>query len=68
MFRQIGTGEILLILAVLILLFGARKLPELARSLGRSARELRKGMEEDDDEDEDDSSSPDGPDGSPGIG
>jgi sec-independent protein translocase protein TatA len=52
LFRQIGTGEILLILAVLILLFGARKLPELARALGRSARELRKGMEEDDDEEE----------------
>jgi sec-independent protein translocase protein TatA len=50
MFRNIGAAEILLILAVLILLFGARKLPELARSLGRSARELRKGMEEDDDE------------------
>lgn len=51
MFRNIGAGEILLILAVLILLFGAKKLPELARSLGKSARELRKGME-DDDEDE----------------
>ena len=50
MFRNIGAGEILLILAVLILLFGAKKLPDLARSLGRSARELRKGMEGDDDE------------------
>jgi sec-independent protein translocase protein TatA len=52
MFRSIGAAEILLILAVLILLFGARKLPELARSLGKSARELRKGMEEDDDEEQ----------------
>jgi sec-independent protein translocase protein TatA len=50
MFRNIGAAEILLILAVLILLFGARKLPELARSLGKSARELRKGMEEDDED------------------
>ena len=48
MFRQIGAGEIILIIVVLLLLFGARKLPELARSIGRSARELRKGMEEDD--------------------
>jgi sec-independent protein translocase protein TatA len=54
MFRQIGAGEILLILAVLILLFGAKKLPELARSLGKSARELRKGMEDDEDDEEDD--------------
>jgi sec-independent protein translocase protein TatA len=54
MFRQIGAGEILLILAVLILLFGAKKLPELARSLGKSARELRKGMEDDEDDDADD--------------
>ena len=46
MFKQIGAGEIILILAVLLLLFGAKKLPELARSLGRSARELRKGMQE----------------------
>lgn len=52
MFRQIGAGEIVLIVVVLLLLFGARKLPELARSIGRSARELRKGMREDDDEDD----------------
>ena len=51
MFKQIGAGEIILILAVLLLLFGARKLPELARSLGRSARELRRGMNEDPDAD-----------------
>ncbi len=48
MFKQIGAGEIILILAVLLLLFGAKKLPDLARSLGRSARELRRGMQEDD--------------------
>ena len=49
MFKQIGAGEIILILAVLLLLFGAKKLPDLARSLGKSARELRKGLHEDDD-------------------
>lgn len=48
MFKQIGAGEIILVLAVLLLLFGAKKLPDLARSLGRSARELRKGMREGD--------------------
>ena len=46
MFRQIGAGEIILVLAVLLLLFGAKKLPELARSLGRSAKELRDGLRE----------------------
>jgi sec-independent protein translocase protein TatA len=53
-FRQIGAGEIILIVAVLLLFFGARKLPDLARSIGRSARELRKGLSEDDDEDDND--------------
>lgn len=46
MLRNIGTPEILLVLVIVLLLFGARKLPELARSLGQSAKELRKGMEE----------------------
>lgn len=43
---RIGGGEIAIILVVLVLLFGAKKLPELARSLGSSAREFRKGSEE----------------------
>ena len=38
MFRQIGAPEIILILVVLILLFGAKRLPDAARSLGRSMR------------------------------
>jgi sec-independent protein translocase protein TatA len=46
-FQQIGLPEILLILAVLLLLFGARKLPELARSLGRSTKEFKQGMRDD---------------------
>ncbi len=36
--------EWLIILVVVLLLFGARKLPELARSLGASAKEFRKGI------------------------
>lgn len=38
MLRDIGPTELLLILAVVILLFGARKLPELARGSGRALR------------------------------
>lgn len=37
--------ELLIILAVVLLLFGAKKLPDLARSLGESAKEFKKGIE-----------------------
>jgi sec-independent protein translocase protein TatA len=39
-----NTPELLIILAIILLLFGSKKLPELSRSLGESARELRKGL------------------------
>ncbi|WNY28376.1 Sec-independent protein translocase protein TatA [Methanimicrococcus stummii] len=41
-----GTGEIILIVAVIVLLFGASKLPELARSAGKSAGEFKKAQKE----------------------
>lgn len=44
--RNLGMPEILVILIVLILLFGAKKIPDLARSLGRSLGEFKKGREE----------------------
>ncbi|GAA4148465.1 Sec-independent protein translocase subunit TatA [Actinomadura keratinilytica] len=46
-----GTSEILIVLLVVLLLFGSAKLPQLARSLGKSARILKaetKGLREDD--------------------
>ncbi len=46
MFKQIGGWELIIVLVVILLLFGARKLPDLARSLGASAKEFRKGIEE----------------------
>lgn len=38
--------ELLIILLIVLLIFGARKLPDLARSLGASAKEFRKGIDE----------------------
>ncbi len=45
MFRP-GTGELILILVVLLLLFGAKRIPDLARSLGQALHMFRKGMKE----------------------
>jgi sec-independent protein translocase protein TatA len=42
----LGWPELLLILAALLLLFGARKLPEIARSLGKSSKEFKAGLRE----------------------
>jgi sec-independent protein translocase protein TatA len=41
-----GGSEWLIILLIVVLLFGAKKLPELARGLGRSVSEFKKGKEE----------------------
>lgn len=43
-FLDLGAPELIIILAIVLLLFGGKKLPELSRSLGDSMRELRKGM------------------------
>jgi len=42
----LGWPEILIILVIVLLLFGAKKLPELARSLGKSINEFKKGKDE----------------------
>jgi len=41
---RIGPLELILILVALLLLFGARRIPEIARSLGRSLNQFRRGM------------------------
>jgi len=43
---NIGWPEILVILLIILLLFGAKRLPDLARSLGKSLREFKKGRDE----------------------
>tara|TARA_B110001454_G_scaffold185081_1_gene181109 strand:+ start:122 stop:310 length:189 start_codon:yes stop_codon:yes gene_type:complete len=42
MFSGIGTFEILIILFIILLLFGAKKLPELAKGLGKGINEFKK--------------------------
>jgi sec-independent protein translocase protein TatA len=43
---NIGWQEILLILLIVLLLFGARKIPDLAKGLGKGIREFKKGLSE----------------------
>lgn len=46
----LGAQELLLILLIVILLFGAKKIPEIARGLGKSVAEFKKGARELDEE------------------
>jgi sec-independent protein translocase protein TatA len=43
---NLGGGEIILILALVLILFGARKLPELAKGLGQGIKEFKKATRE----------------------
>lgn len=50
---MIGTGELIVILCVVLILFGGKKLPELARSIGLGIREFKRacqGLDEEDKE------------------
>jgi len=65
-FGQIGFWQILIVLFVVLLLFGGKKLPGLARSLGQSLTEFKRGLKEEPDDDEkklddSDGSGPSGP-------
>ena len=46
MFGPIGTQEILIIAFVILLLFGAKKIPQFARSLGQGMNEFKKGKQD----------------------
>jgi len=46
MFGNFGAGEIILILLVILILFGAKKIPELARGIGKGMSEFKKGLKE----------------------
>jgi sec-independent protein translocase protein TatA len=46
-FLDLGAPELIIILAIILLLFGGKKLPELSKSIGESMHELRKGISSD---------------------
>ena len=41
---NLGGPEMLIVLAVVLLMFGAKKVPELARSLGKAQKEFKEGL------------------------
>jgi sec-independent protein translocase protein TatA len=50
MFENIGMGELLIILLVVLIFFGPKKIPEMAQGIGKGMREFKKaikGAEED---------------------
>ena len=49
-FLNLGTGEIIAIVLVILLLFGGRKIPELMRGLGKGVKSFKQGMNEVEDE------------------
>lgn len=46
---RFGTTELLMILAVVLLIFGPKKLPELAKGMGEAVKEFKKGQKDLDD-------------------
>ncbi len=50
LFGNLGTGEIIVIALVILLLFGGRKIPELMKGLGKGVRSFKQGMNEIQDE------------------
>jgi sec-independent protein translocase protein TatA len=46
MLGNLGLPELLVLLLIVLLLFGAKRLPDIARGLGRSLHEFKKGIKE----------------------
>jgi sec-independent protein translocase protein TatA len=44
MFENLGMGELLIIMIVVLLLFGGKKIPEVAKNLGKGISEFKKGL------------------------
>ena len=52
----LGTKEIVIIAIIIVLLFGAKKVPELAKGVGQAVRHIRNGFKDDVDTDQNDAS------------
>lgn len=48
---NLGAGEIIIIIFVLMIMFGGKKIPELAKGLGKGISEFKKGLHGTDDDD-----------------
>lgn len=44
--QGIGAPELIIILVIVLLLFGAKKLPEMARSMGKASKEFKQGLKD----------------------
>jgi sec-independent protein translocase protein TatA len=54
MFRSIGLPELLVILVVAVMLFGGKKIPELAKGLGEGIKNFKSALKEEHDDKKDD--------------
>jgi sec-independent protein translocase protein TatA len=52
MLPNVGMGELLVILVIVLVLFGAKRVPDLARSLGKSLKSFKDGLKDGMDDDE----------------
>jgi sec-independent protein translocase protein TatA len=60
MFEDLGIGKLLIIFAVIMILFGSKKLPDLAKGLGKGIRDFKSALKgEDEDESSDKNKKPD---------
>ena len=57
---NLGPTELIIILGIVLLLFGGKKLPALARSLGKSSKEFKQGLAEGSKEEKDSEVQPQG--------
>jgi sec-independent protein translocase protein TatA len=50
LFGRFGSGELIIVALIILLLFGGKKIPELIRGVGDAVREFKKGASEEEEE------------------